>query len=75
MGREDDPGRRFENVSTTRLGEKGKEEELLNLGHPSLPGPAESRDALLCGESGEQTGQESRSAGPYPQVDFICWTK
>jgi SAM-dependent methyltransferase len=46
-----------------------------NLGHPNLPAPAESRDALLRGQTGEQTGQESRSEGKEVQVDFCRRTE
>jgi SAM-dependent methyltransferase len=46
-----------------------------NLGQPNLPAPAESRDALLRGHTGEQTGQESRSEGTEAQVDFCRRTE
>jgi hypothetical protein len=42
------------------------------------PGPRGARLAreglVVRGETGDQTDQESRSAGTEPQVDFSCWT-
>jgi hypothetical protein len=32
-------------------------------------------DAVVCGKTGDQTGQESRSEGTEPQVDSSCWTE
>jgi hypothetical protein len=45
-----------------------------NLGYE--PGGArDCGDTVVRGETGEQTDQESRSAGTEPQVDFSCWTE
>src|SRR5215213_6482396 len=44
--------------------------------HLSAPGGAhDGGDALLRGETADQTDQESRSAGTEPQVDFSCRTE
>src|ERR671912_1457749 len=43
-----------------------------------LPAPGGARDsghAVLRGQTGNQTDQESRSEGTEPRVDFSCWTE
>ena len=37
--------------------------------------PRDRGDAVVRGETGDHTGQESRSEGMGPQVHSSCWTK
>ena len=43
--------------------------------HREYAQPPDIEVAVVHGETGEQTDQESRSEGTEPQVDFFCWTE